>query len=119
MRLSTFAAVVPSLGASVLAPLGLLAAGSLLVPVILLAPVPATAGDGCGAFPVVQHIFDAADQDHDGVLTPEEYADADLARYGVSFEETDANGDGVTSMEEYLDLYARHHAPAETPDDSV
>lgn len=83
----------------------------------------ATAGGGhCGGDSVVQHIFDMADEDRDGALTREEYEEAGLERYGVSFEETDANADGVTSMAEYLELYQRHHPADEGPpndDDTV
>jgi hypothetical protein len=78
-------------------------------------PLVATAGGGhCGGDSVVQHIFDMADQDRDGALSRDEYVEAGLERYGVSFEETDANADGVTSMAEYLELYQRHH-PADDP----
>jgi len=58
---------------------------------------------------VVQHIFNTADHDEDGVLTQLEYEDAGLQVYGVSFEESDLDADGATSMQEYILLYDFHH----------
>lgn len=86
----------------------ILIAGSLAL------AVPALAGSDQpgGAKNVVQHIFDAADTDGDGVLTLSEYEAAGLKRYGVSFKAYDTNQDGVTSWQEYLTLYEQHHAPA-------
>lgn len=85
---------------------------------VFASPTAALAGDAqCGAS-VVQHIFDMADKDQNGALSPEEYESAGLERYGVSFAQTDANGDGETSMAEYLALYQKHH-PAPQDDDSV
>jgi len=89
--------------------------------VALLASSPAAAGSGCDAgkdaASVVYHIFDAADQDQDGLLTQAEYEDAGLQRYGVSFAESDTNADGATSLEEYLELYLRHH-PVRSPEET-
>ena len=66
-------------------------------------------GEGVDHRSVVRHIFDVADTDGSGTLTPEEYTASELDRYGVSFEQCDADGDGETSLAEYLDLYDRHH----------
>jgi hypothetical protein len=83
---------------------------------IVFAPGVAPAGEGCDSAQsgqsVVHHIFDEADRDDSGTLSPAEYAAAGLERFGVSFAETDADGDGETSQAEYLELYRRHH-PAE------
>ena len=75
--------------------------------------MPALAGSGeCGgAKNVVQHIFDSADSNGDGSLTPDEYDAAGLQSYGVPFAAYDTNEDGLTSWDEYLALYERHHAP--------
>jgi hypothetical protein len=87
----------------------------------LLASSPAAAGSGCSAgkdgSSIVYDLFDAADRDHDGLLTRAEYEDAGLQGYGVSFSESDLNADGTTSLEEYLELYLRHH-PARATDES-
>ncbi len=62
---------------------------------------------------VVAHIFDAADADGDGAVTAEEYTEAGLERFGVSFEACDADGDGLMTMGEYLAFYEMHHGPAD------
>lgn len=89
--------------------------------VLLAAPLPALAGGSChDADFIVGHIFEAADADQDGVLTADEYAAAELERYGVSFEDTDANDDGETSLDEYRALYDRHHPETPVaPEDTV
>ncbi len=73
----------------------------------------AYAGGGCesGYDPVdvVQHIFNTADQDQDGLLTQLEYEDAGLQVYGVTFEQSDLDADGATSIHEYILLYEFHH----------
>ena len=71
----------------------------------------ALAGEGCGDFSVVEHIFDAADEDQSGSLTASEYEAAALERFGMRFDESDLDGDGVTTLDEYLDLYDMHHPP--------
>lgn len=76
---------------------------------ISLATAPAAAMCGKDELAIVTHIFDAADRDGDGSLSPEEYEAAGLERYGVSFDQSDLDGSGATSREEYLDLYRRHH----------
>jgi hypothetical protein len=58
---------------------------------------------------VVTHIFEMADGDADGTLTPAEYDEAGLARYGVSFEQCDGNADGEMSVDEYIETYERFH----------
>jgi len=68
--------------------------------------------EGCqDARGVVQHIFQMADENQDGVLTRAEYGEAGLERYGVSFDESDVNSDGETSLAEYLEIYERYHSP--------
>jgi len=62
-----------------------------------------------GPHAAVARIFEAADRDRSGTLTPAEYADANLERFGVSFEASDVNSDGETSLAEYLVLYDVHH----------
>ena len=86
---------------------------SALVITSLTLASTAQAGPGCGqdAGAVADHIFDASDTNQDGSLSPDEYADAGLERYGVSFEAFDTNDDGATSREEYLELFDRHHPP--------
>ena len=69
----------------------------------------ALSGEGYDARAVVRHIFEVADADDSGSLTPAEYTAAGLERYGVSFQDCDADGDGETSLAEYLGLYDRHH----------
>jgi hypothetical protein len=78
---------------------------------LFVAASPASAGEGCAssAEAKVQHIFDAADVDGSGSLSPSEYESAGLQSFGVSFAETDADGDGETTLDEYLDLYHRTH----------
>ena len=88
----------------------------LIAAALVMSTAPAAiAGEGCGSdeLAVVEHIFDAADLDRDGSLTASEYQDAGLDHYGVSFEDSDANADGLTSLVEYLELYERHHPPAD------
>jgi hypothetical protein len=77
-------------------------------------PTAAQAGSGCqqDATGVADQIFDASDTDSDGALSPEEYLDAGLERYGVAFEAFDTNEDGETSRAEYLDLFRLHHPPS-------
>lgn len=82
-----------------------------LVAAVLVAPATALAGDGChDPIAAVAGLFDGADADGDGLLTPDEYDRAELTRYGASFEDTDANGDGTTTFDEYVELYQRIHA---------
>ncbi len=81
----------------------------LLMITTMLAVPAATADHGCDAQAKVQHIFDAADTNSDGSLTPAEYEDAGLQQYGVSFDESDLNADGATTWAEYLELFEAHH----------
>jgi len=76
---------------------------------VLLAASPALAEEGRDPIAVVEHIFEMADADGSGTLTPEEYYDAKLQRYGVTFEACDLDADGETSLSEYLDVYLRFH----------
>jgi len=76
---------------------------------LTVVPGVAVAGEGCGGFDVVTHIFDVSDSDGSGSLSRQEYEDAGLERYGVKFDDYDANGDGEASFDEYIDMYNRHH----------
>lgn len=80
-----------------------------------LLPASLAQASGCqgDASDVATHIFDASDTDANGALSAEEYANAGLERYGVSFEAFDANADGETSLDEYLDLFEQHHPPTD------
>jgi len=81
---------------------------------MIASPIPALAS-GCGedAGGIAAHIFDMSDSDADGFLSPDEFANAGLERYGMSFEDYDVNGDGAASVDEYFDLFDAHHPPAE------
>lgn len=57
----------------------------------------------------VTHVFEAADADADSALTPDEYAAAELGRFGLSFEDCDRDGDGLVTLGEYQALYDMHH----------
>jgi len=88
----------------------------LLSSVLLLAPGLSFAGEGCmgaGADTAVSHIFDSADADGSGTLTPTEYAGAGLESFGVSFADADLDGNGETSKAEYFELYDAHHSTGE------
>jgi hypothetical protein len=80
----------------------------------IASPIPVLAS-GCEAeaASVAAHIFDMSDADADGYLSADEFADAGLDRYGLSFDDYDANGDGETSVDEYFDLFEAHHPPAD------
>ena len=84
----------------------------ILALALFAVPLGASA-EGCegakDAVSVVQHIFDQADRDQDGILTQTEYEQAGLQHYGVTFQQSDLDGDGRTSLEEYLALYESHH----------
>jgi hypothetical protein len=75
---------------------------------MLVAPA-ASAGSGCDGASVVQHIFDAADEDGSGTLSRAEYEAAGLQDFGLSFADSDLDGDGETSLDEYESLYEMHH----------
>lgn len=76
---------------------------------ISLPVAAAEAGCGGDGVAMVTRLFEAADRDGNGALSPDEYEAAQLERYGVSFGESDLDGSGSTSLEEYLDLYRHHH----------
>ncbi|MGB0621811.1 MAG: hypothetical protein ACPGVZ_20285 [Myxococcota bacterium] len=78
----------------------------------LLSASAAAAMGEAGHEEIVAHIFEMADLDGSGSLDADEYEEAGLAKYGVSFADCDADEDGETSLREYLDLYRRHHSPA-------
>ena len=63
-------------------------------------------GDGAA---VVAHIFEVSDLDSDGSLTSEEYTEAGLDAFGLSFEACDGDANGELTSEEFLDLYRKHH----------
>jgi len=88
-----------------------------LISIFLFAIAGTAAAGGHEATAVVEHIFEMADQDQDGALTPGEYEEADLSRFGLSFDDSDMNGDGETTLDEYLELYRVHH-PAEDHEDA-
>ena len=69
----------------------------------------AVAGGFGDAREVAVHIFEMADRDESGALTPDEFEAADLAAYGVDFEAYDADADGETSRDEYLQMFDAHH----------
>lgn len=75
---------------------------------LVVAP-PMPARGGYDAIAVVTHIFTAADADESGALSPLEYADAALGRFGISFADCDADSDGEIVVDEYIELYKRHH----------
>ena len=89
---------------------------SLLVAATFLVAPVALAGGAQDAAAVVEHIFEQADRDGDGSLTPAEFEGAGLGNYGVSFDDSDLNGDGEVSMAEYLEIYHRHHPPYDRRD---
>jgi hypothetical protein len=76
---------------------------------ILFVTATALAGSGHDARSIVTHIFNEADSDGNGTLSPDEYAAAALERYGVRFEDCDRDANGETTLEEYLELYESHH----------
>ena len=79
--------------------------------VALVFAAPARAGSGCAGYgdDKVQALFDGADLNSDGALDAAEYGDANLERFGVSFEQSDLDGDGITTWDEYFELYEVHH----------
>ncbi len=91
----------------------------LLLPCLITGLLVAASADAGGCMSsdssvgIVKHIFDRADQDQDGVLTPAEYEEAGLQSYGVTFEQSDTDADGTTSLDEYIELYQKHHPTSE------
>ena len=83
-----------------------IALGWIVCPSLALA-----SGCEAEASTIAAHIFDMSDSDADGFLSPAEFADAGLERYGLPFDEYDENGDGVASVDEYFDVFERHHPP--------
>jgi hypothetical protein len=81
-----------------------------------LVGTPASEASDCDgdALGIAGHIFDTSDTNADGALTPAEFAEAGLERYGVAFAEFDVDGDGLTSVDEFFDLFEMHHPPGET-----
>lgn len=91
------------------AKLGLAPACAIVALALSLTAAPPAASGGEDGLAVAAHLFEAADSDRSGALDAAEYEAANLARFGVSFEQSDLDGDGATSREEYLELYRRHH----------
>lgn len=101
---------------SVLSSLSSLLSASVSASILALAALVcvasgASAGPGCGSASAVQHVFEAADANGDGLLTRAEYEGAGLEAFGVSFAESDLDGDGATTLLEYETLYEMHHPP--------
>ena len=88
---------------------------SLATGSFLLLAASAHAGD-CGgdksATTAAQEIFEKADSNGDGALSPAEYSEAGMQRFGVGFDEYDLDANGEASLEEYLELFERHHSGA-------
>ena len=80
-------------------------------------PLFVFAGETLDGGEVVEHIFNVADTNEDGALSDDEYADAQLSDFGLTFEQCDTNQDGRLSPGEYLDLYNAHHAPVDEKSD--
>ncbi len=80
-------------------------------------PLSGFAEDSFNGEAVVEHIFDVADTNEDGALSADEYADAQLSDFGLTFEQCDTNQDGSLASGEYLDLYNAHHAPVDENSD--
>lgn len=88
--------------------IGVFVFGALVVP----SPIQASECE-IDSSSIAAHIFDMSDENEDGFLSPAEFSDAGLERYGVGFNEFDANSDGETSVDEYFDLFELHHPPRE------
>ena len=83
---------------------------SLAVLALVAAPTSALAGGGCNSdFDPATHLFETTDADGSGTISPEEFADAGLERYGLGFDAYDTDGDGEASLDEYLELFDRTH----------
>ena len=85
---------------------------AMLAAAAMLVPTAAVAGEPGRGLSVVEHIFDMADRNGDGVLSRAEYDGAGLPAYGVSFDASDLDSNGETSKAEYIELYERLHPGA-------
>ena len=74
----------------------------------LIAPA-AIAGEQPSPLAIAQHIFEKADADKDGLLTPEEHESAGLGRFGASFSDFDLDRDSRVTWDEYRSIFERHH----------
>lgn len=72
-------------------------------------PVSGHPTDPANAEAIVAHIFEVSDLDADGSLSSDEYAQAGLDEFGLSFEACDRDADGALTSQEFLDLYRQHH----------
>ena len=80
---------------------------------LLIAPA-ASAGEQSSPLAIAQHIFEQADADKNGVLTPGEHVSAGLDRFGASFADFDLDRDSQVTWDEYRSIFERHHpAPGE------
>ena len=88
----------------------MLVASLLAILAVCAFPLSGFAGETMDGEAIVEHIFDVADTNEDGALSADEYADAELSDFGLTFEQCDTNQDGSLAFGEYLDLYSAHHA---------
>ena len=63
---------------------------------------------------VAQHIFENADGNNDGILTPMEHEAAGLGKYGADFPVFDIDKDGNVTLKEYRTIFDRFHNSAES-----
>ena len=89
----------------------------LAILAVFVFPFHVFAGETLDGEGVVEHIFDVADTNEDGALSADEYAEAELFDFGLTFEQCDTNQDGSLTSGEYLDLYNAHHAPVDEKSD--
>ena len=69
----------------------------------------ASADKGMDALAIAEHIFAMTDIDKDGSMSLQEYSDAGLDQYGVSFEDFDLDEDEGITLAEYRSLFLKLH----------